>query len=367
MTFTFVMPDVAGMISGGNVYNAALVSALRDAGADIIVRALADAEAAAARDEPGACWLVDSLHLDALPRLRRRGRATILLAHYLPSLVAAGAVPAPATLSTEERAALAAADGAVVPSRFMADALAQLGLARERIVVVAPAIDVPATLRLEPDEDDVRSIGPDERDVRSIGPDERAVRSIVPDKRDLLQAIVVANVVPGKRVLPLADALAPELRAGLPLRLTIAGSLTMDRAYADACRARLAAEPRVAGAVTLAGPVAHDQLLARLAASDVLLSPSRMESFGLALAEARALGVPIVAHAGGNSAAHVEARAGGVLVHDDAALAAECARLARDRDERRRRRAAARAHRPPPRRWSDAARELCAAHFRASE
>jgi glycosyltransferase involved in cell wall biosynthesis len=78
------------------------------------------------------------------------------------------------------------------------------------------------------------------------------------------------------------------------------------------------------------------------------------------LAEARALGVPVVARAGGNSAAHVEARAGGVLVHDDNALAAECARLARDRDERGRRRAAARACRPPARRWADAARDLIA-------
>jgi glycosyltransferase involved in cell wall biosynthesis len=129
----------------------------------------------------------------------------------------------------------------------------------------------------------------------------------------------------------------------------------------------LASEPALAAAVTLAGPVAHDRLLALMAASDVLLSPSRMESFGLALAEARALGVPIVACAGGNSAAHVEARAGGVLVADEAALAAECARLAQDREERRRRRAAARAGRPAPRGWADAARDLLAAHLPGRE
>jgi len=338
MKLVFVIPDVAAMISGGNVYNAALVSALRAAGAEVHVRTLADAEVA--NDAaPGERWLVDSLYLDALPRLRARSRRTILLAHYLPSLVAAGAVPSPPALPPAERAALAAADAAVVPSRFMAGALGQLAMAAERIVVVAPGIEVPAAATAATESDD----------------------------RPALHAIVVANLVPGKRVLPLFDALEPELRAGLPLRLTVAGSLTMDAGYAESCRARLAAAPRLADAVTLVGPVAHDRLLALLAASDVLLSPSCMESFGLALAEARALGVPIVARAGGNSAAHVEARAGGVMVRDDATLAAECARLARDRDERRRRRQAARACRPPPRRWADAARDLLAAHLFDSE
>jgi glycosyltransferase involved in cell wall biosynthesis len=333
------------MISGGNVYNAALISALRAAGAEVRVRALAEAEAeAASATAPGARWLVDSLYLEALPQLCRRGRQTLLLAHYLPSLVAAGGVPAPAALAPAERAALAAADGAVVPSPFMAAALAQLGVAPARIVVVAPAIEVPSAAAATP------------------GATPRAT-----EEHAALQAIVVANVVPGKRVLPLLEALVPPLRAGLPLRLTIAGSLSMDAAYGAACRARLAQEPALAAAVTLAGPVPHERLLGLLGASDVLLSPSRMESFGLALAEARALGVPIVACAGGNSAAHVEARAGGVLVADEAALAAECAHLARDPDERRRRRAAARACRPSPRGWADAARELLGAYLPGRE
>jgi glycosyltransferase involved in cell wall biosynthesis len=326
VSFVFVVPDVTAMISGGNVYNAALVSALRAAGADVSVRTLVEAEAVR-QDRPGADWLVDSLYLEALPRLCGRGRRTLLLAHYLPSLVEVGAVPAPAALSAGERAALAAADGAVVPSQFMADALAQLGLAAESIVMVAPGIEVPPPPELPP-------------------------------RRRELHAIVVANLVPGKRVLPLVRALAQELRDGLPLRLTVVGSLSMDRDYADACRETIVADPLLAQAITLAGPVAHDRLLGLMAASDVLLSPSCMESFGLALAEARALGLPIIARAGGNSAAHVEARAGGVLVHSDGELATACARLGRDGEERRRRLVAARAARPAARGWSEAARDF---------
>jgi glycosyltransferase involved in cell wall biosynthesis len=113
--------------------------------------------------------------------------------------------------------------------------------------------------------------------------------------------------------------------------------------------------------VRLLGPLPHADTLARVAASDVLLSASRMESFGLALAEARALGVPIVARDAGNAAAHVDARAGGVLVADDAELARECVRLAHDPAELARRRAAARALRPPSRSWADAACDFLAA------
>src|SRR5207302_6154915 len=152
---------------------------------------------AGARDEaPGARWLVDSLYLEALPRLRRPGRHTSLVTHYLPSLVTAGAIPSPAALAPAERAALAAADGFVVPSAFMAEALVQLGVAAPRIAVVAPGIEVP----------------------RATAP---------PGERAQLHAILVANLVPGKRVLPFVEALVPSLRAGLPLQLTIAGSMTM--------------------------------------------------------------------------------------------------------------------------------------------
>src|SRR5262249_10204721 len=122
-------------------------------------------------------------------------------------------------------------------------------------------------------------------------------------ERDVVHGILVANLVAGKGVLPFLEALAPHLRAGAPVALTVIGSLAMDSVYAAACQERVAREPALAAAVRFVGPLPHAEVLARLDASDLLVSPSRMESFGLALAEARALGVPIVARAGGNAAA----------------------------------------------------------------
>ena len=43
------------------------------------------------------------------------------------------------------------------------------------------------------------------------------------------------------------------------------------------------------------GPLPHAELLARLAGLDLLLHPAREETFGMALAEAMALGLPVVA------------------------------------------------------------------------
>jgi glycosyltransferase involved in cell wall biosynthesis len=321
----FVVPELTAMISGGNLYNLGLSSALRAAGAAVLVVDRDGAAAAIADDDH--VW-IDSLFLDALPALAGRGARVGLLAHYLPSLVARGAVPEAAALGDGERAAIAAAAAFLAPSAYMGRALVALGAAARRVLVVAPGLE----------------IAPAPADATG----------------DVVAATIVANLVPGKGVLPFLDALARQLDDGAPLRLTIIGSDAFDGAYARACRACVAATPALVATVRFAGARAHAETLAAIAQSDLLLSPSRMESFGLALAEARAAGTPILARDGGNAAAHVDERAGGQLFFDDETLAAACARLLRDRAELARRRAAAAAGRPPLRRWRDAAAELLA-------
>jgi glycosyltransferase involved in cell wall biosynthesis len=293
----FVVPDPEAAVTGGNLYNAALVAALRAAGEDVKV-----VDRGAARGA-GSCF-VDSLYLEDLPRFA----PCQLLAHYLPALVEGREEP-----SAVERAALLAAEGFVAPSAFMADALARFAPEPRPAVVVAPGIEVAH----EP--------------IARTG-----------------RAVLVANLVPGKGVLAFLEALPGDVP------IAIVGSHDRDPTYAAACRA---AAPRA----TFLGALSHERTLAQIAASDFLVSSSRMESFGLALAEARALGVPIVARAGGNAAAHVDEGSGGRLVASDEALAEECARLARDRAELDLRRRAALARRPPARTWADAARDFLAA------
>ncbi len=310
----FVRPDPCAKITGGNLYNLRLISALRAAGADVHETTLDghDPESLAGR---GRRVFVDSLYLDALPRFA----PCHLLAHYLPCLVA-GTTP-----SDAERTALIAAEGFVTPSVFMAHALTRLAPEPRPVVVVAPGIDVTVSAGSHAE----------------IGQRPKAAGSS--------RALLVANLVPGKGVLPLLRALASR-----PLALAVVGSPDVDPEYAAACHA---AGPDV----EFLGALSPAQTIAAIAASDFLVSASRMESFGLALAEARALGIPIVARAGGNTAALVEPSSGGCLVDSDQALADECIRLASDAAELAARHHAALTHRPPPRSWADAARDFLAA------
>lgn len=86
--------------------------------------------------------------------------------------------------------------------------------------------------------------------------------------------------------------------------------------------------------VEFRGPVPHRAILERLRASMLLLHPSRLESFGMSVAEAMAVGLPAVA---GRSTASMpwlldDGRAGALVdVNDPRAIARELVALSRDR------------------------------------
>jgi glycosyltransferase involved in cell wall biosynthesis len=92
----------------------------------------------------------------------------------------------------------------------------------------------------------------------------------------------------------------------------------------------------------------------------VLLSASRVESFGMAIAEARASGCAVIARRGGHVAELVTPAAGGELVDDDPALVRALLALARDPVLRARRVALAEAGRLAARSWAAVASEFAA-------
>jgi glycosyltransferase involved in cell wall biosynthesis len=116
--------------------------------------------------------------------------------------------------------------------------------------------------------------------------------------------------------------------------------------------------PALARRVSLCGAQSPEETAAALARAELLVSASRMESYGMALAEARVVGVPILACAGGNARAHVAPEAGGQLVPDVPALARACLELARAPERLRERIEQARAHALPARSWHSAAQDF---------
>jgi hypothetical protein len=80
----------------------------------------------------------------------------------------------------------------------------------------------------------------------------------------------------------------------------------------------------------------------------------------MVLAEARTLGIPILALSGGNVARLVDPAAGGELLSSHSELAATFRKLCREPSEIRRRRIAAQNHALVPRSWANVAREFAA-------
>jgi D-inositol-3-phosphate glycosyltransferase len=105
------------------------------------------------------------------------------------------------------------------------------------------------------------------------------------------------------------------------------GTTTVDRLH------RLVRELRIEHLVRFLPPVPHADLPEVYAAADVLLMPSRSESFGLAALEAQACGIPVVASAVGGLRHVVADGRSGLLVEElrPEAFAARIATVLRDR------------------------------------
>lgn len=212
--------------------------------------------------------LVDGLALGALPELAEREADRLRLAALVHHPLAQEAGLAPevaARLWASERRALAAVGRVLCTSTTTARTLArELGVQEARIAVVEPGTD-PAPA------------------ARGSGGPEAAL-------------LAVGSVIPRKRFDRLVAALAP--LAGLSWRLAIAGSLDRS-AEAVAELRRAIAEAGLGARVELLGELDGASLEAAYDRADLFVSVSELEGYGMALAEALARGLPIVAVAGG--------------------------------------------------------------------
>ena len=329
----FALPAGNLQISGGNIYNAGLIEALRPL-ARVRTTSLAGCRADLAQGVAGV-YFIDSLDLGAMAGFPPAGpgQALVLIAHHLPSLEP-DLDPGDAALQVE-RAALPRFDAWLATSPFTAEWLAARGCARERILTVAPAAP---------------EIAGGDGDGGADGDGEASVRGLL-----------VGNLIPRKAVRELLQALAAELRDGDRLSLEIVGRADIDPAYAAACANLVRQHAALRARVTLAGPLPHPRLFARYRRANLFVSASGMETFGMALQEARAAGLPILALDAGYARHHFTDGDDGLLCDSVAALAAALLGLARDPPRLRRLADRARASRPTAGyTWTDAARRLLA-------
>ena len=177
------------------------------------------------------------------------------------------------------------------------------------------------------------------------------------------ELLCVAAVTPVKGQDVLLDALAP--LGDLDWRCTCVGSLERDPAFADSVRRRArelrsGATPGT-GRVRFTGARTGAALDAAYAAADLLVLPSRAETYGMVVTEALARGVPVVASDVGGVP---EALGGaGLLVPpgDAPALGAALRAWLEDAGLRERLRRAARARRAQLRGWEATAADVAGA------
>ncbi len=157
-----------------------------------------------------------------------------------------------------------------------------------------------------------------------------AIESLGPERRGLPLVVSVGRLVEVKGMARIAEAFAgdPELRRRANL-VIIGGDLTdpspEERAEIDRIEAAFADHPELAEALVLLGHRPHDDALQVLAAARSGLDPwvapggayvsgSRKEEFGLAIVEALAAGLPVVAPEAGGPASYIEDGQTGRLV-----------------------------------------------------
>ena len=217
--------------------------------------------------------------------------------------LAPGDVPEPASRLAAERRIVSAADRIVGLTCGEARLLHRsFGLSGARIAVVPAGVDIQ---RFRP------------------GPvDFAALPELPPGDGPLL--LFVGRLQPLKGPDVAIRTLAEVRRSHPDARLLVLGGVsgTGEGRSGPQELAVLADELGLADAVAFAGPRPHEHLVHIYRAADVVLTPSRSESFGLVALEAQATGTPVVAADVGGLSAVVNG--GGTLVpgHDPAAHAA---------------------------------------------
>jgi D-inositol-3-phosphate glycosyltransferase len=199
------------------------------------------------------------------------------------SVLPAGDRPEPPARLAGERGVIASADRILAPTPIEADLLVDLyGADRERIRVVPPGVDASLFAPRPKDEARARLHLANARLLLFVG-------RLQPFKGPEVSIRALAEVV----------ARGPGL-AGDVVLAVVGGSTGRDFRHDQATALmELAADIGVSDRVIFFPPQPHDRLADFYSAAEVVLVPSRSESFGLVALEAEACGTPVIAAAAG--------------------------------------------------------------------
>ena len=339
---TFVVPGRLDARTGGSRYNRRMVDALIRRGWAVDVTEIDDTfpfpdqstlqrtSDAFARIRSGTIVVVDGLAFGAIPDIAEReaGRLRLVALVHLPLAAGLGLDPAQMiSVEGSERRALASAVLVVVTGTATLALMDAHRLPSRRLVVIEPGTDAAPLAAGSRCED--------------------------------VHVLTVGALTTGKGHVMLLHALAevPHRR----WQLTCAGSLTRDRDTVARVRAALS-RLGLTDRVSLAGELDEVELEACFHGADLFVLASLRETYGMAVAEALARGLPVVATRTGAIPALVGEDAGLVVPPGDGpALANALTRMLTDTALRARCGAGARTVRTRLATWDHAAVQFAAA------
>jgi glycosyltransferase involved in cell wall biosynthesis len=295
--FVFVLPANSEAVSGGNIYNAELIRELR--GQSPVTTMSFDECVDAVRRGVRALYFIDTLNLReflSLPQ-PKSGQQFALVVHHLPSLEP-GIDPRDEALQIEA-SALPRFDAYLATSPFTAQYLTSRGIRSEKIMTVIPGVRIAESA---------------------------AARRYEPP----LRAVMVGNLIRRKAILEFLSELGSRASHADAFAIDILGRLDMDTVYVAACGDLVARSDKLRRSVQIEGAVPYDRIDQWYRTSHLLVSAAKMETFGMALAEARAHGLPILALDRGHVRNHFTDGENGMLADSIAVLAEQFIGLVRD-------------------------------------
>jgi glycosyltransferase involved in cell wall biosynthesis len=338
----FAIPGDIETRTGGTIYDKKVIAALRAAGRTVehlrwpssfpfpSPEDVAVVAASLASCPDGALVLIDGLAFGVIPELAAKHAdrlQLVALVHHPLALESGLPTDLAERLRISEREALRHVRAVIVTSDMTAATLArEFGTPPERIVVATPGIDRPDPAWMAP-------------------------------SNPVPRLLAVGTVTPRKAHDVLVDGLAR--MTDLNWHCIIAGSL--ERApETTASLCRQIEHYGLAGRIELVGEIADPAPLYETA--DIFVLPSRYEGYGMAIAEALAYGIPVVATKVG-AIPDVVSEGAGILVppDDPATLADALRRLVENRTLRREYSDGARAAAERFARWRDTAARIASA------
>ena len=294
----FVLPADHDQPSGGNRYNERLMQALMRTGQPVVATNFEAYQTARRADREG-CYFVDSLFVGALATLTEphsKQLRTVFVLHHLDSI---DTPPGHERVmkQAEEKTAFAHVDAFLVTSSFSESYLQALGV-RKPVIVLEPGMDT-IGLRQKPHANET-------------------------------SVLMVANLIARKGIFPWLQTLTNVLKPTDAFTLAIVGRTDLEPVYAEACQRYVEEQPLLRSRVRFAGAMPYEEVEQYYLRARLFVSAARMETFGMALQEAKAYRIPLLTLVGGYAERHITASHSGYVFTTLAEMAKFFLNLVRD-------------------------------------